>query len=54
MKNKLAAGPQQPAPELPIPQTSTLRSRRRLANILVAAGIVFAACWMPHVSILLW
>lgn len=39
---------EQPAPELPLPQTSTLRSRRKLANILVAAGIIFAACWAPH------
>lgn len=38
-----------PPSELPLPQTSTLRSRRRLANMLVAASIVFVFCWSPHV-----
>ncbi|XP_055681629.1 leukotriene B4 receptor 1 [Lutzomyia longipalpis] len=36
-------------PELPLPQTSTLRSRRRLANLLVGAALIFVACWTPHV-----
>jgi hypothetical protein len=34
------------------PQTSTLRSRRRLANILVAAGFIYMLCWLPHVCCL--
>lgn len=44
-----ARAPAQPPAHLPIPQTSTLRSRRRLANILVAASVIFIACWLPHV-----
>jgi hypothetical protein len=39
---------QQPAPELPLPQTSTLRARRRLANMLVGAALIFGFCWTPH------
>lgn len=31
---------------------STLRSRRRLANILVAAGFIYMLCWLPHVCCL--
>ncbi len=38
-----------PSSELPLPQTSTLRSRRRLANMLVAAALIFVCCWSPHV-----
>lgn len=38
-----------PSSELPLPQTSTLRSRRRLANMLVAAALIFICCWSPHV-----
>lgn len=38
-----------PPSELPLPQTSTLRSRRRLANMLVAGSLVFVLCWTPHV-----
>lgn len=44
---------QQPSSELPLPQTSTLRSRRRLANMLVAAALIFAGCWTPHVVCIL-
>lgn len=32
----------------PQPQTSTLQSRRRLANVLVSVAAVFAGCWLPH------
>lgn len=35
-------------PEFPLPQTSTLRSRRRLANILVTAAFLFLFCWAPY------
>ncbi|XP_023935984.2 galanin receptor type 3 [Bicyclus anynana] len=35
----------------PQPQTSTLRSRRRLGNVLVGIALVFAACWCPHAAI---
>ncbi|CAH2049928.1 unnamed protein product, partial [Iphiclides podalirius] len=35
----------------PQPQTSTLRSRRRLGNVLIAIGATFAACWCPHAAI---
>lgn len=45
--------PMRPPAELPLPQTSTLRSRKRLANILVAAGIIYALCWLPHVYCLI-
>ncbi|XP_013176122.1 PREDICTED: apelin receptor [Papilio xuthus] len=34
----------------PQPQTSTLRSRRRLGNVLVAISLIFAACWCPHAT----
>lgn len=37
-----------PSSELPLPQTSTLRSRRRLANLLVFAAGIFMCCWSPH------
>lgn len=53
MRARLPSPPCPPA-ELPIPQTSTLRSRRRLANILVIAGFVFMACWLPHVICLIF
>lgn len=52
MRAQLPSPPCPPA-ELPLPQTSTLRSRRRLANILVAAGFIYMLCWMPHVCCLL-
>ncbi|GAB0089121.1 uncharacterized protein DMENIID0001_036120 [Sergentomyia squamirostris] len=39
--------------ELPLPQTSTLRSRRRLANLLMGAALIFVACWTPHVACIL-
>lgn len=39
--------------ELPLPQTSTLRSRRRLARLLVAGSFVFVFCWSPHVVFLI-
>lgn len=31
------------------PPTSTLRSRRRLANSLLWVAGIFAVCWFPHV-----
>lgn len=40
--------------EFPLPQTSTLRSRRRLANMLVAGSFVFIFCWSPHVICLIY
>lgn len=36
-------------PGIPLPQTSTLRSRRKLANILVGSAIIFILLWTPHV-----
>ncbi|SPP86109.1 uncharacterized protein LOC117588095 [Drosophila guanche] len=36
-------------PGIPLPQTSTLRSRRHLANMLIASAIIFIVCWAPHV-----
>lgn len=48
MRAQLPSPPCPPA-ELPLPQTSTLRSRRRLANILVTAGFIYMLCWLPHV-----
>ncbi|XP_065357044.1 uncharacterized protein LOC135951331 [Calliphora vicina] len=36
-------------PGIPLPQTSTLRSRRHLANMLIGSAIIFIACWTPHV-----
>lgn len=51
MRARLPSPPCPPA-ELPLPQTSTLRSRRRLANILVAAGFIYMLCWLPHVCCL--
>lgn len=39
--------------ELPLPQTSTLRSRRRLARLLVAGSFVFVFCWSPYVIFLI-
>ncbi|KAL4720033.1 hypothetical protein ACJJTC_011653 [Scirpophaga incertulas] len=37
----------------PQPQTSTLRSRRRLGNVLMAIAAIFAACWCPHAVIVI-
>ncbi|XP_036231921.1 cholecystokinin receptor type A [Bactrocera oleae] len=37
------------APGIPLPRTSTLHSRRRLANVLIASAIIFILCWAPHV-----
>lgn len=37
----------------PQPQTSTLRSRRRLGNVLIAIAAIFAACWCPHATIVI-
>lgn len=37
----------------PQPQTSTLRSRRRLGNVLMGIAAVFAACWCPHAVLVL-
>lgn len=42
-----------PSSELPLPQTSTLRSRRRLANLLVFSAGIFICCWSPHVLCIL-
>lgn len=39
---------QKPSLLAPQPQTSTLQSRRRLANVLVSVAAVFAGCWLPH------
>lgn len=39
--------------ELPLSQTSTLRSRRRLANMLVAGSFMFIFCWTPYILCLL-
>lgn len=39
---------EKPSGDLPLPQTSTLRSRRRLANILVIAALAFIGFWTPH------
>ncbi|KAH8282453.1 hypothetical protein KR054_007778 [Drosophila jambulina] len=36
-------------PGIPLPQTSTLRSRRHLANMLIASAVIFIVCWAPHV-----
>lgn len=35
----------------PQPQTSTLRSRRRLGNVLMGIAAIFAACWCPHAAL---
>lgn len=53
MRATRAPSPPRPPAELPLPQTSTLRSRKRLANILVIAGFIYAICWLPHVYCLL-
>ncbi|XP_041975712.1 galanin receptor type 2 isoform X2 [Aricia agestis] len=37
----------------PQPQTSTLRSRRRLGNILVGIAALFGGCWCPHAVIVI-
>ncbi|XP_022915564.1 galanin receptor type 3 [Onthophagus taurus] len=39
--------------EITQPPTSTLRSRRRLANAMLWISIVFALCWLPHVVCLI-
>ncbi|KAH8413969.1 hypothetical protein KR009_008991 [Drosophila setifemur] len=36
-------------PGIPLPQTSSLRSRRHLANMLIASAVIFIVCWSPHV-----
>ncbi|XP_061396336.1 uncharacterized protein LOC133331967 [Musca vetustissima] len=36
-------------PGIPLPQTSTLRSRRHLANMLIGSALIFIICWTPHV-----
>ncbi|XP_037731727.1 uncharacterized protein LOC119562580 isoform X2 [Drosophila subpulchrella] len=43
------AGRRPATPGIPLPQTSTLRSRRHLANMLIASAVIFIACWSPHV-----
>lgn len=48
-KSRRKGGKKLPSSELPLPQTSTLRSRRRLANLLVFAAGIFVCCWTPHV-----
>lgn len=45
--NRAGRGPATPG--IPLPQTSTLRSRRHLANMLIASAVIFIACWAPHV-----
>ncbi|XP_017130641.1 5-hydroxytryptamine receptor [Drosophila elegans] len=45
--NRSGKGPATPG--IPLPQTSTLRSRRHLANMLIASAVIFIACWAPHV-----
>ncbi|CAH2989639.1 unnamed protein product [Chilo suppressalis] len=37
----------------PQPQTSTLRSRRRLGNVLIGIAAVFAVCWCPHAALVI-
>ncbi|CAH3972565.1 unnamed protein product [Pieris brassicae] len=37
----------------PQPQTSTLRSRRRLGNVLIGIAAIFAACWCPFAAIVI-
>ncbi|CAK1544406.1 unnamed protein product [Leptosia nina] len=37
----------------PQPQTSTLRSRRRLGNVLIGIAAIFAACWCPFATIVI-
>ncbi|NP_001127715.1 neuropeptide receptor A17 [Bombyx mori] len=37
----------------PQPQTSTLRSRRRLGNVLMGIAGIFAMCWCPHAAIVI-
>lgn len=37
----------------PQPQTSTLRSRRRLGNVLLGIAAIFAICWCPHAAIII-
>ncbi|KAM3958983.1 LOW QUALITY PROTEIN: galanin receptor type 3-like [Aphomia sociella] len=37
----------------PQPQTSTLRSRRRLGNVLMCIAAIFAVCWCPHATIVI-
>lgn len=46
---ELRRGGRVAAPGIPLPQTSTLRSRRHLANLLIASALIFIACWSPHV-----
>lgn len=35
----------------PQPQTSTLRSRRRLGNVLMGIAAIFAMCWCLHAAL---
>lgn len=37
----------------PQPQMSTLRSRRRLGNVLIGIAGIFAACWCPHAAMVM-
>lgn len=37
----------------PQPQTSTLRSRRRLGNVLMGIAAIFAVCWCPHAALVI-
>lgn len=37
----------------PQPATSTLRSRRRLGNVLIGIAAIFAACWCPHAALII-
>uniref|UniRef100_A0A1I8NXM7 G-protein coupled receptors family 1 profile domain-containing protein n=1 Tax=Stomoxys calcitrans TaxID=35570 RepID=A0A1I8NXM7_STOCA len=49
MQRAAARGRRVATPGIPLPQTSTLRSRRHLANMLIGSALVFIACWTPHV-----
>ncbi|CAD6997634.1 alpha-2A adrenergic receptor [Ceratitis capitata] len=51
-QNQGALGPA--APGIPLPRTSTLHSRRRLANVLIASALIFIICWFPHVFCILY
>lgn len=49
MQRAAARGRRVATPGIPLPQTSTLRSRRHLANMLIGSALIFIACWTPHV-----
>ncbi|XP_073821195.1 uncharacterized protein [Musca autumnalis] len=49
MQRASARGRRVATPGIPLPQTSTLRSRRHLANMLIGSALIFIICWTPHV-----